>query len=925
MKAKDITLGMIAVAIIISLIGGGIVYFISDDNTEPPESDIEMGPLTQRLTSVTSLHISENEAMNIEDMENSIRSQLPGWIDGAAILVPGYSVTLRSFDISLNERDMFVKIPSYSPNIIQEGSTTPNSLMYGTTGTIPLVPSIISHVTMKLVLIPEEGGKDETISLSYTSETIDTSRALQKLLSYLENDMNGWTSGLARDVEYMLNSLVRLRAKNGIGTSFTDNYLHLLNEGDVELAVNFAIAMRFTAWTGTIPSSLLDRIDAYYAELGYGSVMNPTGKRSWGESEKDNFKDYVTRTKGEDPRRSASDLFTLFSDISHADPADLFLRYLYMDRAEETMGSMEPIDLMSPLVENQMLNPRQPTDTEDPYALEHHTIYPDRNGIDVYLSEDLAGEEDVDRSFKPSITSSYLTSGNELTITGIHEYSAKYTTANPELTDKDLIAWANATQFNKPTRCGAIAPPPKPENHDYRVQWDLNIKGVFDVSAENTGWSGNTYSDPDAQRMIRFNIPVRIFAGTGNLVLEGFPTNSNINQGLQFYTPISTGWVITPEANATETFENDVWPTVRDAFSHMTSMARTAGQVEKMEDQQGARRTLHSIAEGGLSALDDWSESDSRKAQIEISKLYTIFIMEKGLDITALDPIGIEGHDITFSYSPGRNRLDIISTLPEGELRLRIWPISGGVVNTAAIVTLISGNRLELEIDEGTFGLHGTYNGKDIFEGSSDPNAPANSVWTMLGTGQRTISQTVTLPLSLEHDPYMTDIDGSSASEVSAAIILRNDRKVSISLDKLPTIQNNDILDLFRTTVPHANDLGLSIGIQVTFKGETNSQRSVIFSSLTEEDLEIMDSRKTLEDIFNTLVLSSRLDIDPVIGEEMLVTETFSMEPDGDQITSAAYISPLGSVTFSYFSGSTEYQQHEGWTNLDVSDTSPLW
>lgn len=72
MKAKDITLGMIAVAIIISLIGGGIVYFISDDNTEPPESDIEMGPLTQRLTSVTSLHISENEAMNIEDMENSI-------------------------------------------------------------------------------------------------------------------------------------------------------------------------------------------------------------------------------------------------------------------------------------------------------------------------------------------------------------------------------------------------------------------------------------------------------------------------------------------------------------------------------------------------------------------------------------------------------------------------------------------------------------------------------------------------------------------------------------------------------------------------------------------------------------------------------------------------------------------------------------
>lgn len=925
MQKRNLTIGIIAVSVVLALIGAGIVYTISGDEPELQERSVEMGPLTQRLTSVTSLHVAGSEMTDIDDIETSLSEQLPGWIDGASILVPGYDVSLRTKDITVSESEMFADIPSPALNIIKGGNSGPNSIMFGETGALPLVPSVVSHVKLELILTPQDHGKEEIVSLSYTSETVDTERALHRLLDHLESDMNGWTSGMARDVEYMLNSLVRLRANNGVGTKFTDNYLHLLNEGDVELAVNFALALRYTAWTGSLPEVILDRIDAYYSEISYSTIMDPSGDRSWGESEKDNFKGYVTRSKGEYPRRSAADLLTLVSDLSQADPADLFLRYLYMDRTEGVIGSMEPIDLKSPLEENQLINPRQPTDRTDPYSLEHHITYPDSNGIQVFSTEDLGAADDEARSFKPSFDSSYLVSGLDLEVKGTHELSAWYTNADPSLTDKDLTNWGNQTQFEPTTRCGAVPPPPEPAVHDFRVQWDLDISGTIDVTGKNTGWSGNTYTNREVSRDIDLSFPVRVFAGTGDLVIEGFPTIYNLNSGLMFYTAVSTGWIITPEANATEYFENDVWPTIRNAFSHITGMARSAGRIETGESGQEIRRSLHYLSTGGLSSMSDWSDSYSTRAQKELSKFYTIYIKEKGLDISALDPIRVEGNDIEFSYSPGRDRLDIISNLPEGQVTLRVWPVSGGSVKTSAIISMRSGSRIELDIQENSFSIHGRFGGVDIFEGSSNPKAPKDQVWSLLGTGTGLISQTVTIPIDIQNSGYLYDTSSYvQEPEISAGVVLRSSDILSVGTSELPEITNNDILELFRKTVPLAQDLGLSIGLQVSYKGNMDSTRSVVFASLTEEDLERLEINKGLENIFDQLVLSSTLDIEPVIGEEVLLTETFQ-DVDGKYFTSAAHFSPLGTVTFSYFGDTFEYRTYGSWTNIEGGSVSPLW
>ena len=931
MKGKDLTGPVLAIALAIALIGAGSAYLLSRDQMEDTkEEPVELGPLTQRLSSLTSTTVSGMGSSSNDEVRDEIVSMIAGWVDTSQNMVPGHSVVLLSSDVMVTSSEMTAEIPIPASNIESEkGTITPNSLMFGNSGSLPLVPSVRTDVELEIQLTPNEGGDRRIMELSYSQETVDMERSLIRILDLLENDVNGWSSGLARDIEYMLNSLVRLRANSDVGTHFTDTNFHLLNEGDVELAFNFAIAIRLARWTGTIPSGLVSNIDSYFSSQSHALLMNPTGARPWTESEKENFEDYIVRTKGETVRRKAADLLSIITSFEHADPADLFIRYLYMDRSSGSLGRKEPLDLISPLEEDQTIDPRQPTDTTDPYSLEHHPSFPSSDGIVVSNDELLIEGEEI--SFKPTFGTDYMVVGRDLQVRGVNTFKAWYTNANLSLTDEQLVAYGPNISI---TRCGAVPPPPKPPTRDFRVQWDLDISGSMVIDAETTGWSGNTYDPSSISRSINLSIPVRIHAGTGSLYDEGFPGLYNINTGIAFTSYISGGWVITPEANATEYFTSKVWPELKGALSSLTSLARSSGWFEGVLEPSSTRQTIQTLSIGTLSSLGLWMENT--EVQTKLYVLYNNKIGSPGIDINDVGPIMLDGHVVSISYSPPRDRMEITSNLPEGQLSIMIWPISGGEMKVTAQVVNDAGTRIELDLDERSFSIHGRFDDQEINEGSLIPRSPEKGLWNMMGQGTFISSPTVAIQRNGVLSPYVTenDIPDTDIGEVLLSVTLTGEELEEDIMDELPDLMDDDILSLFRSSVPIAEKYGLSIGLSLSYSGESIPLigRSMVFSSLTKDDLLSIGCSGEIERALMNMITSARLSIPNILGEEIMITETtplWTIQISGvsstDHITTAIHISPLGTVSFSYFSGRFEPMERPFWTQVEENDLTPLW
>lgn len=911
----------IAITLVVIIIGAGMAFYLNSDDPDLSSSnDIDTGAFTRRLTALTEETISNLN--NTDDIEQIIGERIPGWVDSNEYLIPGYSISVASYDVKEITSYLSASIPTVSSALDSDkGSIRPNSEAFTMIGGIPLVPSLKTYVHITLDMKGPDG-KEDTSHISYSTETIDMDRALVELLDMIENDMNGWYSGLARDVEYMLNALVKIRAKSGVGTKFTDTNLHLLNDGDVELAVNFAIALRLAKWTGAIPGSISSEIDSYFSTIDHNTLMNPTGKRSWGEAEKENFEEYIERSKNELPRRKASGIMSLVETFGHSDSADLFLRFLYMDRIEGTIGTKEPLDLIGPLSEDQILDPRQPTDIRDPFSLTHHPGYPIGDGLSIF--------DDIDdstpaRNLDIDLTSNYIVQGSGLTVNGVDDFIAWYTNADLSLKDSDLIAYGTTTV--NVTRCGLIPPPQEPPARDHRIQWNLDISGSIPIEGQTAGWSGNTYSPGKIERDLTFSFPVRIHTGTGRLYPENINGLFNINTGKQFRTNYSGGNIITPEANATEYFTSKVWPEMKDAFYALTSLSRTAGSIDPSEYPLDARQNAHTSSMAAISTMSRWL-TDTETTE-SLSDFYLNRIKEPGVDLNDIGPIQLDGHSISFIYSPARDRMEMTSNLPEGSITIRINPITGGDPTVTSEVRLSSGIRIELDINDGTFAIHGNFGGYEINEGSMIPKAPSENVWSLLGSGTLITSKSLSIPMSTIVNPFSSkmSIPASIEGEAKISVLMTDDIETPISIHDLPVSGSENIMTLFMDSIRFAQENGFNPGIRVEMIQEDGPDiaRSIVFSSLTANDY--LDPR-ILEDIICTMVTSTRIHIPDLIGEEFIVTETvkgwnLDMQEDPTYIV---HVSPMGTATTSYFSGITPAtEDHDGWTIDRDRDLLPLW
>ncbi len=933
MKTKDITAPVIAMVIVMAIVGAGAVYILTSGEPETDPSPVELGPITQRMSSLTTTLSSERGSIPIDEFQEEMEGRLSTWVSNSNPLVPGYSVELESHDVVVTESLLSLDIPLPSSAMERsDGTLMPDHRMFGSSGSRSMVPSVRTDVVLTLALDPQNGGYLRYEVISYSTETVDPERALSSLLNMLEDDTSSWYSRFARDMEYILTSLVRLRAANGVGTEFSDSYLNLLNGGDVELAANFALASALTRYTGKVPPNLASSIDEHFSRLQLKPVMNPSGNRLWGTSETENYRDYMTLSRNSPQRRTAEDLLSLQNTFGHSDTADLFLRYLYLDRTGKTLGRTEALDFQSTLKESQLLNPRQPTDEFDPYSLEHHPSFPSYQGMDVMSSRSLLSGNRTLGTIKPTFDTEFLVLGKDLLVKGIHDYNAWYTNANLSLSDEDLIATGNGSQIN-PTRCGAIPPPPQPPNHDYRIQWDLDIQGTFEVSADSVGWSGNTYDPSKIQRTINFSFPARIYSGTGTLVDEGFEGHlRNINTGKQFYTPISTGWLITPIANATEYFESRTWPELKNAFGALTSLARSSGWADENLQALESRQSIHASSMAALSSLESWMENSDAREDLHIFHNNKIRI--PGIDINDLGPLRIDGHQLHFGYSLARDRMEIKSDLPQGRLSIILGPISGGDLKVEAEVELWSGTRIELDIDDGTFSLHGNFDGYNVNEGSKIPKQPIDTLLTTLSMSSIS-SPEMKVEIPDRPSPYISpeDIPDMSDLEVYASVVLLGDETNDL-MDEVPDTYGHGVKTLFERLVPLADDNRLSIGIRIRFEGSTlpSLSRSVVFTSLNADDLRGLERMNLIDQIILDTIMGARIRIPGVIGEEVLLLEetpAWSLHVPGGftqgYVMTAVHVSPLGQATFSYFASEDPASAVDNWIVQPGETPSPLW
>mgnify|MGYP006286629125 CR=1 FL=1 len=722
----DLTRIAIAIVVVIVLLVTGTTYLIvNEEGTTDPIEEQDITPLQSEFGSRMSSLIARSNRTDPESLEESIRNAVPEWIARTPFQVSGYTVSLKDSDVRVKNEMMRIDLPLPSPGVEDRLSGIHvNSMDFGTSGTVPMIPSVRGEASLDLLLRPLGGGEDLEKSLEISTEVADPDKAWIAVADLIERDVNGWGSGLARDVEYILNVLTRIRTSDGVGSRNAQSQYNVLNEGDVELALNFALALRITQITGRPPERLVRSIDTYYSRQSSQSMMNPTGFRPWSTTEIDNFIRYERRAPSMG-RRDLGNLLSYAVNVGHSDSADLFSSYLYLKNTGVISSTrpaplLEGRDFKSPLREMSMTNQRQPTDRSDPYALEYHPSYTDEDTISVQPRNsvlDQVAENESSASLDFDLEEEYLISGRDYDLEGIDDVRAWYTTSNPERTPESL---QNKTQ---PTRCGGVPFPKELEERYFRLQWDLGITGDFTLEGNLEGWSGNTQGDREQKRTVQFDLPVRVYTWFGER-----PKNDNIdffdiNEGERGANENRSYLVVTPEANATEVFEKNISDIIRGAQEVLTSLLRTLEDplYEMLLDEDSLWRRYQTLSLYTLNDLGRWIDGTGNLT--ELRNYWKDYLMQGAL-IPALDPIHTMSLIYDLDFTTVSDRFDMTARAPQGSMLISAHGMIKGPITFTFKVVSSSGVVVDIDLEEGLYQISGG-EGKGVDTvGSTVPSQP---------------------------------------------------------------------------------------------------------------------------------------------------------------------------------------------------------
>jgi hypothetical protein len=457
-------------------------------------------------------------------------------------------VTPLGSDLSITIMPMSVETSSCSGNLSLAGDLAPQTVpaYYRLQGSVYLdMNSSSEHLTIFNITIDK--------LLPDITPYIAT-----KLTEFEANGQSEFTD-LGRMVRYMLTTLVRFRASEGIGSGPYDTEKDLLNEGDVELAVNLAVLLEEARLFGTYDQAAVKALDHYFfyatdpaQHLGEVSwePNNPTGIRSWGSAERKNYARYENHMSAGVQSTMENILLNLvgtYISRQTIDPADLLALYLNLENYEYGW-SIDPFDENTILNEKFLFDGRYSPDRRD----ESHLVYLTQMAPPELMLKDPTMTFTMDYREHLAVDQSpdYLVVGSDLLVT------------------KDITVpwkWMTNARLSEGSRTGGVPPPQPPPDHDWVMMWDFSIFGNFSLAVgrtPETSRSDGTEQDWLVNRTLSLDIPINIFT-----FLKYRPTNSavvftNLNVG----SPAGATFNFTLESLAYEHFANSTWSEIKDLY-----------------------------------------------------------------------------------------------------------------------------------------------------------------------------------------------------------------------------------------------------------------------------------------------------------------------------------------------------------------------
>ncbi|MBN1389412.1 MAG: hypothetical protein JXA22_02100 [Candidatus Thermoplasmatota archaeon] len=834
MNTRTLSMILIVSTLIVAGFSALVSYRLMREPANEEMPSMDTGPLAQQFSTLTHAKLSSMEESTQKEIESELSRDLSLWVSSSRITVDDHLITVLSSQVEVREVDLQVMLPVPPASLEGDlGILITNSMLYGGSGTLPLLPGIRTDVNVTILIEPLAGGRSFEETISFSTEVVDPERGLLKLMELLEADMNGYGSGMARDMEYMLTTLARFRSTTGFGDQSYQSDLNVLNEGDVELAFNIALALRMTRWTGQVPQELIDSIDAFFRDQHPDVKMNPTGSRFWGQAEINNFNSFYLRNAGTGAKRSLGDIIEGAVGAGHADSADILGRYLSMDRNYNV--NMNVLDMSSALEEQGLLNPRKLSDIIDSASLAHHPSYPSTEGLMVLPRDDYLPSEDTEvPSLKPVFrpVKDYMVMERDMKTIGFDRVDTWFTNADNSKTISDLESKPTRSTL---TRCGSIPPPPKPADHDFRLEWNFELSGKLDVEASYEGYGGNAPIDQDPiTHTVRFSFPLRVHTW-----FPGRPVNDmayefvNINTGKLYWDDLVTGWEITREANATEFYEDQVHPRLEEGFSILTSLLRTMEWYQQVPvvDDALVRSIAHSLSMSSEQQLTRWADTGIYRDAID--KFWENYTEGPGIRPEQLTKVWVEGHHLVFQYSEIKDVLHITSSLPEGSVRLSIYGMKIGAYRVDAQVITSRGLVFDISPYTDEYSIRGNIGSQYINEGVDDPSIPDPDVSSLFVEGGWEIaSPPVELMTWSLPSPYVLTRDDGKDRNMTISFILAGTKSIDpmeifdearVSVEVPEKFGESQVSMVLRELSSLSRENGIWFGIRSTSTGGEGS------------------------------------------------------------------------------------------------------
>lgn len=409
-------------------------------------------------------------------------------------------------------------------------------------------------------------------------------------------------SDLARMMRYMLTTLARLRVHSqgvfGPGMS----HKNILSEGDIELTLNLAILLEEALLLRAFDTSAVASVDQYfYSAIDATQRDNPTGKRQWGTAEISNYYDYTTRRSllNNQDDRLLQILISKYVNSGYIDPADLMGLYLVLDEAPKPAIIDSPKDTKAILEEEydtrNLMDPRTPDDASDTTNLKFILSLPENDQVGFGFNGNLDDtQEQHNVEFIVDQEPNYLILDADFKLQGLNDERAWYSTASLRQPAR--------------TRTPSVVKE-RPADHDYRLEWKLNIQGKFNL---NLGLN-NYYISPAFQNMhqtktITLDLPINVFVWFSSDPHIESVDFIDLNSG----GALATGnWEITSESHLVEYFQNTFWSYLKPFFglgfdTFNTVLPLVLGESGFDLYYDGQRKYLNNLFPGNNPMTANW-------------------------------------------------------------------------------------------------------------------------------------------------------------------------------------------------------------------------------------------------------------------------------------------------------------------------------